>query len=60
MPWRYGAVQLPDSVMRYLGEDPWVRLKTISDAMGGVIETDSALPWTATCSVMCLNPAKRA
>ena len=29
-----GAV--PDSVMRYLGEDPWVRLKTISDAMGGV------------------------
>ena len=25
-----GAV--PDSVMRYLGEDPWVRLKTISDA----------------------------
>lgn len=22
--------------MRYLGEDPWVRLKTISDAMGGV------------------------
>lgn len=29
-----GAV--PDSVMRYLGEDPWVRLKSISDAMGGV------------------------
>ena len=29
-----GAV--PDSVMRYLGEDPWVRLKTISDKMGGV------------------------
>ena len=29
-----GAV--PDSVMRYLGEDPWVRLKTISDAIGGV------------------------
>ncbi len=29
-----GAV--PDSVMRYLGEDPWVRLKTISDSMGGV------------------------
>lgn len=29
-----GAV--PDSVMRYLGEDPWVRLKTISDQMGGV------------------------
>ena len=28
-----GAV--PDSVMRYLGEDPWVRLKTISDSMGG-------------------------
>ena len=25
-----GAV--PASVMRYLGEDPWVRLKTISDA----------------------------
>lgn len=29
-----GAV--PDSVMRYLGEDPWVRLKTISDTMGGI------------------------
>lgn len=29
-----GAV--PDSVMRYLGEDPWVRLKTISDKMGGI------------------------
>lgn len=28
-----GAV--PDSVMRYLGEDPWVRLKTISEAIGG-------------------------
>lgn len=28
-----GAV--PDSVMRYLGEDPWVRLKSISEAMGG-------------------------
>ena len=29
-----GAV--PVSVMRYLGDDPWVRLNTISDAMGGV------------------------
>lgn len=29
-----GAV--PDSVMRYLGEDPWVRLKTISDKIEGV------------------------
>ena len=28
-----GAV--PDSVMRYLGENPWDRLKSISEAMGG-------------------------
>ncbi len=28
-----GAV--PDSVMRYLGENPWDRLKIISDVMGG-------------------------
>lgn len=28
-----GAV--PDSVMRYLGENPWVRLKTISEQVGG-------------------------
>lgn len=36
MRWKCGEVQFPDSVMRYLGEDPWVRLKSISDAMGGV------------------------
>lgn len=29
-----GAV--PDSVMRYLGENPWYRLRSISDAIGGV------------------------
>ncbi len=29
-----GAV--PDSVMRYLGENPWDRLKKISDVVGGV------------------------
>lgn len=28
-----GAV--PDSVMRYLDESPWVRLRTVSDAIGG-------------------------
>ena len=28
-----GAV--PDSVMRYLNESPWTRLKTISEAIGG-------------------------
>ena len=28
-----GAV--PDSVMRYLNEGPWTRLKTISEAIGG-------------------------
>lgn len=29
-----GAV--PDSIMRYLGEDPWVRLESIHNAVGGV------------------------
>ena len=35
-----GAV--PDSVMRYLNESPWTRLKTISEAIGGA---SIARPW---------------
>ena len=29
-----GAV--PDSIMRYLGENPWTRLKTINESVGGI------------------------
>ena len=38
-----GAV--PDSVMRYLNENPWTRLETIHEAVGEV-STSSAMPPT--------------
>ena len=37
-----GAV--PDSVMRYLGENPWHRLESIKAAIGGASKLTDAVP----------------
>mgnify|MGYP000093217741 CR=1 FL=1 len=34
MRWKYGGVPCPDSIMRYLGEDPWERLEKIKASVG--------------------------
>ena len=48
-----GAV--PDSVMRYLDESPWTRLRTVSKAIGGKSML-SALSRGRNSSDMCLIP----
>ena len=50
-----GAV--PDSVMRYLNESPWTRLKTISEAIGGASYL-TALSRAVICSGMRLIPIR--
>ena len=34
MRWKYGGGAVPDSIMRYLGEDPWERLEKIKASVG--------------------------
>ena len=42
-----GAV--PDSVMRYLGENPWTRLETIYKAVGDVSKCDGCMTCVGKC-----------
>ena len=54
--WKSGAAQSSDSVMRYLGESPWDRLRSCSKAMKGISLPFRPFPRTQPFSDTCLIP----